>query len=379
MKSLLPSMLMACTTMISASLAFGGGNISGGGGTSKDLGNPWFIQNTRTVTYCIQHEEGWFSPDLEMQKRVTSEAFAYWKKEFALARRGGDAFQVGTQDFVYKETCYADWPDIHFHFGYVDPYGDVPFYGYVGLSLRRQYDPVLLKANGVVFLAPEVGRYDYMPRNMRVRRPWSLGNGGLFHKALVHELGHVFGLGHTDPSLSKRTIMDATYLTELVQRADLWDAQIENIDSYFGQIESLQAAPTAPHGHGEEFFGVDADASLHYRVLSNRDMELFQVRDAVESPLPFGRITVDSVSLEADPAPAVTLYVTDQNTVFPTSAPEKLLAGPSFPNYSVAGTYRSADDRIFRPVLVHFDSRDGETVTGQIDGKLFRNVLVRRP
>ena len=92
---------------------------SGGGELIKDANNPWFIQNTQQVRYCIRQDQAVFHVKPEQVEQGIAAAIGYWKNEFALTSRpmpGG--IEVGTQEF--KRVDCGDNVELVFQFGYLD-------------------------------------------------------------------------------------------------------------------------------------------------------------------------------------------------------------------------------------------------------------------
>src|SRR5688500_11366820 len=66
--------------MTNAALA--GSWSSGGGHLFTNEFNPWFVQNTEPVRYCIQIDKKNFGVGLDQVRIHIKEAIKYWKNEF---------------------------------------------------------------------------------------------------------------------------------------------------------------------------------------------------------------------------------------------------------------------------------------------------------
>jgi hypothetical protein len=204
--------IVTVLTMVTPAASFAAWS-SGGGELIKDLHNPWFVQNTKQVTYCIARDAEHFKLNTEEGfpiETLVLDAVKYWKDEFKTAANpsvsGPDGFTVATQDFVHVD-CSQD-PDISFQFGYLSPAQlaemkklAVDPKGFVSLAVRTDYDQVNLKGKGFVYLAADSGPLRPNTDEM-LENPWAVGSGSFIYKVLVHELGHVFGVQHQSDYLS---------------------------------------------------------------------------------------------------------------------------------------------------------------------------------
>jgi hypothetical protein len=94
-----------------------GGMSTGGGELIKDSANPWFIQNTGEVTYCIEMDSNNFHQDLEVVRKMIDKAFAYWRTELQsgyVAAGESVGIWIGGQKFT-EGAC--DHAEVHFQLG----------------------------------------------------------------------------------------------------------------------------------------------------------------------------------------------------------------------------------------------------------------------
>ncbi len=194
----LTSMILISTSQVLA------GNSSGGGGFFLgDSINPWFVQNKKNVTYCIEHDPNTFSAERDVVLPLVKEAFAYWKLEFKSAftpiALGSEAIVIATQNFTLVD-CQEEDVSIKFQFGVTTDSQRKIIKGtentVIGLTYREQYDRVNLSGKGFIYIAPDKGPERLIGEDF-VSTPWSLGKSGLLYRVLVHELGHVFGIPHS--------------------------------------------------------------------------------------------------------------------------------------------------------------------------------------
>ena len=158
------------------------GWISGGGKLIKDGRNPWFIQNTFEVRYCVIIDSSHFNQTEAIVNRRIVEAIEYWKDEFsraAIPNVNGMQVKVATQNFVL-ETCQAT-TDLVFQMGYLSQ-DQIDFIGdpsqFIGLAVRTEYDKVNLRGKGFIYIAADSG--PLKPSDSQIiDSPWKHSSGGL--------------------------------------------------------------------------------------------------------------------------------------------------------------------------------------------------------
>jgi hypothetical protein len=91
---------------------------SGGGELVKDADNPWFLQNTKEVRYCIKVDRENFHVSEGAIDRSIHAALDYWKKEFAKAFSPAGMVVLGTQKFL--KTACSSGTDLAFQFGHLN-------------------------------------------------------------------------------------------------------------------------------------------------------------------------------------------------------------------------------------------------------------------
>jgi hypothetical protein len=183
--------------------AWGG---SGGGEFFRDQHNPWWVKNVTEVHYCLELDPEGFSASPEKAKDLAAKAIEYWQDEF---RDRGELLGVGTQKFILThnfpgEGCRGH-EDLRIQFGYgtlteeqrktFADHSEDP-QNYVGIAVRTEYDKEALRGKGFIFIASDKGSYPYNRGQGVSRNLWS--HDGLLFRILQHELGHVFGIAHTD-------------------------------------------------------------------------------------------------------------------------------------------------------------------------------------
>lgn len=177
-----------------------GGWTSGGGENIRDERNPWWLQNTKEVTYCIKADERNFGQSRDVLQRKIRFALNFWKKQLGtLDFNQFDQLQtvtVGTQKFT--ETACSDNTDLVFQFGVLDG-EQLRYLGdptkFICVAVRTDYDPINLKGKGFIYISPEEGPLKFNKSGL-MNHPWSYQDGILLTPALIHELAHVFGIPH---------------------------------------------------------------------------------------------------------------------------------------------------------------------------------------
>jgi|GEM_PF-3162476 len=177
-----------------------GNGSTGGGHIYGDQLNPWFIQNTKNVNYCVE-----IAPEFSQLPRgrvleLIKNSFSFWKKTFSgfpnfIPVEISPTPVMLSQEFIFKENC-SDTIDIVFQMGFLTPAQELSYPNYkqiIGKVGRTHYDEQNLKGRGFIYIAPEEGRFRPSSPNF-ISRPWSSGKNLKLQMALMHELGHVFGL-----------------------------------------------------------------------------------------------------------------------------------------------------------------------------------------
>ena len=189
--------------MESSNLAFARGGISSGGGELiGDRANPWFLQNTSEVSYCLVISPGSMSlPEAQIQTKLEA-AFDYWAHELQKAGPGPGPYAppyttitVGTQKFRRK-ACDPT-VDIIFQLGGLTAEqrriinDDLSMI--IADTQRLDYDRVHLKGQGFVYVASDLG--GDIDRNLSIPAgAWSWNHGDALYGILAHELGQCLWL-----------------------------------------------------------------------------------------------------------------------------------------------------------------------------------------
>jgi hypothetical protein len=185
---------------------------SSGGYLYRYENNPWYLQNTPIVKYCVAMDEVNFGVPKAVAQKEISLAIETWKAQLAMAsytRYGSDLkpwseIRLGTQDFE-EVSCDSDSVNLRFQLGQLSDAQQAILGNpkrYVADTFQTSYDEVNMRGSGFIYLAPEKG--PFMPdESGKAEHFWSEVDGIALHVVLLHELGHIFGFPHTPD-----TIMD---------------------------------------------------------------------------------------------------------------------------------------------------------------------------
>ncbi|MDA8793838.1 hypothetical protein N9N67_11370 [Bacteriovoracaceae bacterium] len=209
--------------LLSISVYAGNGS-SGGGHIHTEQQNPWFFQNSKTVSYCIKKSKRFHFISEERLDDLIQESFNFWKIQFSnvdfpsLFFHPYDPFpKVATQDFIQISNCKK--ASIRFQFGVLSrrekkKIGNLE--KKIGIAYRENYDKQNMQGSGFVYIAPESG--PMRPKSHQLaKQPWSTNDNMGLRLALMHEVGHIFGLA--DHQASGKDLMSIGFL-ESVTRID---------------------------------------------------------------------------------------------------------------------------------------------------------------
>jgi len=193
----------------------------GGGHIFGDQLNPWFLQNTTDVRYCVEISPEFSQVSREKVLEIIGKSFNFWKL-FFLKHEGSSSYEfdlsarVGTQNFIFNNDC--DSVDLKFQLGFLSEEQKKIFPNYrqlLGLAHRIHYDEKLLKGKGFIYIAPETGELRPLSTQLH-SRPWSYGKNLVLEQALIHEIGHLFGF--QDDLYSNMSIMSGSFVEEITKK-----------------------------------------------------------------------------------------------------------------------------------------------------------------
>lgn len=192
------------------------------GGELFDHGkNPWFVENTKNVNYCVQFSDAEFSISKTETLELIQDSLNYWSDQLnneSLLNLGKQqspvssttGLKLATQNFIYNESCES--VDLIFKFGYklLDKEERSVLKTanrYLGVAIRKTYDEVYLKGSGVIYITGDLGEFSYVKTHKEIiDQAWKYPK--LLKYVIVHELGHVFGMPHSGSGLMSETFLD---------------------------------------------------------------------------------------------------------------------------------------------------------------------------
>lgn len=345
------------------------GGMSGGGGGEiiDDFHNPWFVENTQAITYCIKIDQSSFSADSATIAKVVTNSIQQWNHEFTSyqARHTSTPLKLATQTWIAVD-CSGP-VDITFQFGWgtldskqieeLSDDGDP--HKYIAVAWRTDYDQTQLKGKGYVFVGSDLGENAFDTGVDQIDRPWQYA--GLLELEVLHELGHVFGLPHLSPKIlgfTSRWLMSEAF-PEVLLRQWLWPQgppQLDD-DSVSGAIDFFDPTNfqkcfdvTTPQGKAiADWFGTPASTACLIFNLTINEAQVtsfnFQTVDTanhIGTPVP---IAIDQSSLTG--LPDIELYLNPQQKVFPAPRASYLpyVAGPAGHSGQFTGHYKAPNGK----------------------------------
>jgi hypothetical protein len=224
-----------------------GGATSGGGELVADAHNPWFLQNTPVVKYCITSssefewdDDHWTKIDAAFQSAV-----AYWNEQIKLAEPyqksrlpDGSKLSLGGQEFVHI-GCNDEMVDLTLSLGVLNDEQLAAIKDparFAAITVRTSYDPEDLRGRGFIYIAPDRGPRAFKGLNL-VDDAWTQGDhNNLLRLTFIHELGHIFGLQHRDHD--SLNLMSSKFVETILQR-DNYRAYL-NVDKPDGLLQNYK-------------------------------------------------------------------------------------------------------------------------------------------
>lgn len=374
---------------------FAGAWASGGGELYRDGSNPWFLHNTRKVTYCVLVDEMNFGVNKTTAERITRLAIEYWKHEFSNAVTPDSEISIATQDFELGE-CNAT-TDLRVQLGVLTDIQMDQFaliekrpQQFVGLAIRTEYDEVNLKGKGFVYISPESGILRFEGQSL-MNHPWSLADlpdylpnkdHGILHKVLVHELGHVFGVQHTPSPYTldsfDTSVMDPEYPELLVsEKTDrniefAWD--LKWIPGYFSSKLEYLSRLQNPSDIAIEFLGYRGPNASEF-FFKNTDTAIEVFADGSPDDIPVGRINKSSLKKSDTYFPVVLIKLNPDQRVFSNRKDRETIFGPGFSLVSAEGVYESFGANLKRQIYFRHNPLTKSFILGGVmDGKLISDL-----
>ncbi len=376
--------------------ALAGGWVSGGGNILRNANNPWFLENTQVVEYCIMIDSVAFA-DLPTPVDILIEkALAFWKTQMADSAAGTDAYPIGgpgspspltiikiaTQEFVPHQKCNGTEPLV-FQFGTLTPEQST-FIGnsgkVIGMAVRTEYDETNLRGRGFIYLASDNGSMKYEGEHLHAKA-WHEGKGGLLFRAIVHELGHVFGLSHSGEGL-----MSEAYTESLLWEKSYRKAYADSFDLpsvFHFELSPLVSAQmlgsmVCQGPEGKLLFGPEFHFPMRAQLKTNGgDGYLITAKfDGTSDEILIGKLVGKTELRVPGHGFGVSVVLTDKQNVFNKTANNYLrLRGPGVHSGRFVGKFIPAlkGGKIFDAILLL--SPDSTTFDGSLNGKYYTDIM----
>lgn len=303
-----------------------GGWVSGGGELFKDAQNPWFLNNVSDVYYCIKTDKKNFGASEEAIEKNINLAISYWKSEFNNAifpeLKHFGYIKIASQNFI-KTGCEDNRLDLSFQFGYLtkkqrdflrEPKK------YAAVSVRTDYDLRKLKAKGFIYISPSNGELSYYNDSV-IRNAWSKNEGNLLYLALVHELGHVFGLGHSG---AMGSLMSEGFLDTMLRSNSIPDARELSLNFFTYPSERFVCPKDVLLKLWQNFFDLTSDEKclkfqLEYKTNSKKfgatDLSIYSY-DKDGKRLRTVKENINLILFKFNPVVANVIWLTPEQMVF---------------------------------------------------------------
>ncbi|MFN7733487.1 MAG: hypothetical protein ACK5OB_16440 [Pirellula sp.] len=375
-------------------IALAGDWSSGGGAILRNANNPWFLENTKEVSYCIKFDTKSFSDLPTPLPEIVETAFKYWKTQMSDLNATTNGYpiskdpkvdyviiRVATQKFAYNAKCSGN-EDITFQFGVLDSKQKKFFgksSGIIGAAVRTDYDEVNLKGKGFVYITADKGSNQYEGDHLRPNA-WHEGKSGLLFRAVVHELGHVFGLSHGGEgimaeSYSESLLRDRAVPAEYANGFELPNFFHFNLSPMLSS--QLMGSEICQGEMAKKLFGTEFQCPFSRLKQDGPDRFLLVAKPPGSDEEKLIGTLEGKTSLRVPGNGfGVSVVLTDRQNVYSENANNHLrLRGPSLHMGRFVGKFKPAFNggKTFTAVLIL--SPEAATFDGVVDGEYLTNIM----
>jgi len=397
--------LLLTSFLFASQLSYGGGWTSGGGELIRDAHNPWFLSNTKEVSYCIQINEKEFGQNKEFVRLRIQKAIQFWKTQLTELTyhspfyQMGFNFHLGTQNFT--EVSCEHSHDLAFQFANLtkeqtERMGDLS--KTVAVTVRTEYDKVNLRGKGFIY---------FNKNNQFEGMPWTRTEGSRLLLVMIHELGHLFGIQHDE----NVQFMKADYAETLLDPKQFqWtdsSSEFLNRDDRLAQVHLFTYHPfsifeqigmCASDGINlpmpkpepihwvadqrstyQKFFGIKTNAKCEISYIKNNKFQLFsgETMQDLHGEANLEQQDLNSGFFHRDGLEIVNFWIPPEQKVFEygNKGDDKINIATFYPKQFFKGTYRSVDGQLNRAVAFEvWNSGSIYKITGYMDQKIYMDL-----
>ncbi len=351
-----------------AASSFGGdesGWISSGGESFYNAKNPWVLAG-ENISYCLEMDQAGFPMNRQEVLALIEESFQYWQTEFS---KNSDlsnspfrkSYKLGNNKIELKEQCLG-YEDVQFKLGtnqlsaqelsYLEENG----HSYLGVSVRKEYDPKALRGRGFIFISS----HDDIKKTFRspdlYTTPWN--HHQLLMLTIIHELDHVFGIPHMGSSLMAEVFLDVI-TSKYYYRSFI----SYGVESFIAPPEKIERCTLLdPDMYNFYKLNFRTENCIFLKKLNDSTYELYVAMNdgAQEKIASLVSLRSDAYGLESRPIGY--LRLTKEQQYFNSSATNfrYLVAGPLIERFKLSG--KLINHRTFESFPVHM-SISPESIT----------------
>lgn len=365
--------IFALMLLAQSAFAGGAGWVSSGGELFRDAKNPWFVKSVTQVNYCVQVDSKTISASPALVKQIITRALSYWQKEFSKAVPMGQKgyFTIATQTFE-EIDCSLGVADLTFKVGYGALETEELEYlkdprKYIGVTVRKHYDEETLRGSGFIYISSDLGPQAYYNTNgVLLEQAWKQEQ--LLYYAVLHELGHVFGLPHTGSGL-----MSEVFLDQILTKAIYQVFVNSPVEPFFFPDNRLEWCML--QGSDKAWFG----ASMDYECVaveatpSSIEIPVFGRKVGTQKWDRLGAIqSIQPDLLDIRNRPAVYLQLSPRQRVFAEdedAAFRPFMIGANFVDFGANAVYAADSDHVRKSTYLRVTSSSFQ-VLAQQSGKL---------
>ncbi|MFZ3229705.1 MAG: hypothetical protein WA160_05845 [Pseudobdellovibrio sp.] len=330
-----PLLSMAATTIRPKN----GGWVSSGGELFRDAKNPWFVRNTLVVNYCVLVDNSTISATTDEIQTVIEDGLQYWQQQFSVQNNTEPGhFQLATQKFN-KVNC-SEKPALTFQFGFgtLDTLQLAKLEKpekFIGVTVRTDYDLQNLSAKGFIYFSSDLGPNAYDNDNgTLITKAWSRKK--ILSYAVLHELGHVFGLPHMGSGLMSEVFLNQILNKQLVEKYER-----SPIDSFI-QINNKVEVCDIDRKTLSWFAAANDATCISMETLPFGNLKVFSKKTSTDSEISIGEFRQVNININDIRAkPSLILHLPEEQKVFSGVESEfrNFLFGPLMMDTSATAMY----------------------------------------